>query len=98
MFVLNGKWRIRIILCLASGEKGFNEIKKCHNISPRILSKELKELEINKVINRYKKEDNFKSVIYELSEQGKELIPIIIKLQEWGERHRKNVLDLTKNI
>ncbi len=93
MSVLNGKWKMRLILCLFSEPKHFNEIKKCHGISPRILSKELKELEMNGVINREVINDNLKSVIYSLNEAGKELVTIIVQLQKWGEAHRKKVLN-----
>ncbi len=93
MNVLNGKWKMRIILCLASEPKHFNEIKKCHQISPRILSKELKDLEMNGVVNREELNDNLKSVVYSLTAPGMELIPIIIKLQEWGTKHRERILD-----
>ncbi len=84
---------MRIILCLASEPKHFNEIKKCHEISPRILSKELKELEINDIVKRTEVGDNLKSVIYSLTEQGEELIPIIMQLQKWGMMHRQNILN-----
>jgi DNA-binding HxlR family transcriptional regulator len=90
--VLNGKWKMRIVLCLASEPKRFNEIKKCHEISPRILSKELKELEMNEVITRTEVNDNLKTVIYALTEHGNELIPIIMQLQKWGTEHRQKVL------
>ncbi len=93
MCVLNGKWKMRIILCLVSEPKHFNEIKKCHHISPRILSKELKELELNGVVNREELNDNLKSVVYSLTEQGMELVPIIIQLQDWGKKHRKRILE-----
>ncbi len=93
MCVLNGKWKIRIILCLASEPKHFNEIKKCHTISPRVLSKELKELELNGVVNREEINDNLKSVIYSLTDAGIELIPLIMQLQEWGKKHRERILD-----
>ncbi|MCU4164213.1 winged helix-turn-helix transcriptional regulator [Carboxylicivirga caseinilyticus] len=94
MCVLNGKWKMRLILCLASEPKRFNEMKKCHGISPRILSKELKELEINGVVNRKELNDNLKSVEYSLTTPGNELVKIILQLQKWGASHRKNVLDV----
>nr|WP_321452553.1 helix-turn-helix domain-containing protein [uncultured Carboxylicivirga sp.] len=92
MCVLNGKWKMRLILCLSSEPKRFNEIKKCHEISPRILSKELKELEINGVVLRTELNDNLKSVEYSLTDAGKELVSIILQLQLWGEEHRRKVM------
>ena len=92
MYVLNGKWKMRLILCLASEPKRFNEIKKCHKISPRILSKELKELETNGIITRTEVNDSLKTVIYTLTEMGNELIPIIMQLQKWGIIHRQRAI------
>ncbi|PKQ62320.1 hypothetical protein BZG02_13505 [Labilibaculum filiforme] len=92
MNVLSGKWKIRLILCLQSEPKRFNEMKKCHGISPRILSKELKDLEMNGVIIRTELNDNMKAVVYSLSEMGTELIPIILQLHKWGTDHRQKML------
>ena len=90
--VLNGKWKMRLILCLASEPKRFNEMKNCHGISPRILSKELKELEMNGIIIKTEVKDSLNTVIYTLTEIGLELIPIIMQLQKWGDAHRHKVL------
>ncbi len=90
--VLNGKWKMRLILCLSSEPKRFNEMKKCHGISPRILSKELKELEMNGIITKTEVKDSLNTVIYTLTEIGLELIPIIMQLQKWGDAHRHKVL------
>jgi len=90
--VLNGKWKMRLILCLNSEPKRFNEIKNCHKISPRILSKELKELELNGIINRTEVDDNLKFVSYALTDIGIELIPIIVQFQKWGMDYRKKIL------
>ncbi|MDR2119493.1 MAG: helix-turn-helix transcriptional regulator [Tannerella sp.] len=92
MGVLSGKWKMRLILCMANEPKHFNEIWKCQGISPRILSKELKELELNSIIVRTEIDDNLKSVIYSLTEPGRELVPVIMQLQKWGTVHRENIL------
>lgn len=92
MSVLHGKWKMRLILCMANEPKHFNEIWRCHEISPSILSKELKELELNGIVLRTEINDSLKSVIYSLNEAGKELVPIIIQLQKWGTQYRKNIL------
>jgi DNA-binding HxlR family transcriptional regulator len=77
---------------LANEPKHFNEIWKCQGVSPRILSKELKELELNGILIRAELNDNLKSVVYSLTEQGKEIVPIILQLQKWGTRHRESIL------
>lgn len=90
--VLNGKWKMRLILCIANEPKRFNEIKKCHEISPRVLSKELKELEMYGIISRTELNDNLKSVNYALTETGTELIPVIVQFQKWGTSYRQKIL------
>lgn len=110
MGVLNGKWTIRILLCLASEPKRFNEMRRCHGISPRMLYHELKELELNGIIHRTELPgagtDELTGVgsgsanvfVYALSEMGAELIPIIIQLQKWGTDHRQKVLQRMGNL
>lgn len=90
--VLNGKWKMRLILCIASETKRFNEMKNCHKISARILSKELKELELNGIIIRTEVNDNLKTVNYSLTEIGLELVPVIMQFQKWGSEYREKAL------
>jgi DNA-binding HxlR family transcriptional regulator len=98
MNVLSGKWKMRLILCLANEPKHFNEIWKCLGVSPRILSKELKDLELNGILTRAELGDNLKSVVYSLTTPGVELVPIILQLQKWGIRHRENILRTMKTV
>jgi len=51
--VVGGKWKLVLITVLRSGRKGFNELSREAGISPRILSKELQEMEMNGLVNRY---------------------------------------------
>ena len=51
--VLHGKWRMPIIASLLYGKKRFKELaREIPNITPRMLSKELKELELNGILKR----------------------------------------------
>ncbi len=53
LYVLNGKWKMSIIRELGSGYTRFTELKKrLPLITPRMLSKELKELESNHLIEK----------------------------------------------
>jgi len=56
------------------------------------LSKELKELEINKLVNRTVLDTQPISVQYELTEHGLTLKTIINNLTEWGIAHRKKII------
>jgi DNA-binding HxlR family transcriptional regulator len=88
MGVLNGKWKISLLICISTGPKRFNELKICHQISPRVLSKELKDLILHNVVSRKENDDNLGSVDYQLTEQGEALIPIIKQLHTWAVKYR----------
>jgi DNA-binding HxlR family transcriptional regulator len=57
-------------------------------ISERILTLELKKMEERKLIIRTVYAEEPVRVEYELTESGRELVPIIRQLEEWGRRHR----------
>jgi DNA-binding HxlR family transcriptional regulator len=53
LYVLNGKWKLPLIISLQEGPLRFNEIQKSvGEITPKILSKELKDLELNEFVVR----------------------------------------------
>src|SRR5919112_383822 len=53
LYAIGGKWKLRIIVALMSGNKRFNELQRLvEGISAKVLSAELKELEINGFIHR----------------------------------------------
>ncbi|HAW80185.1 MAG TPA: transcriptional regulator, partial [Balneola sp.] len=53
MNVLNGKWKLPIIGSLLYGKKRFKELEReIPKITPRMLSKELKDLEVNSIVTR----------------------------------------------
>ena len=48
LYVIGGKWKLRVIIALSNGSRRFNDIqRKVAGITPRVLSGELKDLEIN---------------------------------------------------
>jgi len=57
-----------------------------------MLSKELKELEINELIKRTVLDTQPITVQYELAEQGNTLQTIISNLADWGIVHRKQIV------
>lgn len=58
-----------------------------------MLSKELKELEINQLIRRTVLDTQPITVQYELTEHGDTLQTIISNLEEWGVAHRKTIVE-----
>ena len=94
MDVLNGKWKRAIISSICCyGKRRFSDIlNDIEGISNRMLSKELKELEINKLVKRTVLDTQPISVQYELTEHGATLKTIINNLTDWGIEHRKKIV------
>ncbi|MCP9770457.1 transcriptional regulator [Lacihabitans sp. LS3-19] len=91
--VFQGKWKMPIIGTLIFGKKRFKEIEReLENITPRMLSQELKDLEANGVITRSVYNTTPVTVEYELTQSGKELNGVLEAMITWGLQHRKAYL------
>lgn len=94
MDVLSGKWKISIIssICFYNKRRFSDILNDVVGISNKMLSKELKELELNKLIVRTVLSTQPPTVLYELTEHGKSLQTIINNLTDWGKAHRKEIV------
>jgi DNA-binding HxlR family transcriptional regulator len=93
--ILGGKWKIPILLCLRQGSKRFKELQReIHGITSKVLSKELKELEMNKIVMRREHGDP-PVVEYSTTAYCKSLKKIVEGLQEWGDHHRALIFKKT---
>lgn len=94
MDVLNGKWKISIIssICYHNQRRFSDILNDIHGISNKMLSQELKELEINKLVKRSVLATQPVTVLYQLTEYGKTLQAVIDKLADWGTEHRKVII------
>lgn len=91
--VVTGKWKLAIAGALLFEKKRFSEIKRTiPDITPRMLSKELKELELNGIIVRIVHNTTPVLVEYELTHSGKLLNKVIDAMVDWGIQHREQVL------
>jgi len=90
---LNGKWKLPIIISVSFGPKRFTQIShEIPGITDRMLSKELKELEMNQLIKRTVY-DAFPPVVeYSITPHGRSLDKVIGELTKWGQLHRKKIL------
>jgi DNA-binding HxlR family transcriptional regulator len=92
LYVIGGKWKLRIIVALTDGNKRFNELQRLVDpISAKVLSTELKELEMNGFVNRNVFTGTPVVVEYELSEYAETLDGVLKALSEWGAMHREAV-------
>lgn len=93
MDVLGGKWKIKILSSLTFGNKRYSEIlKEVTGISGKMLSRELRDLEMNLLLKRSVLGTQPVTVQYELTEYCEHLIPIINSLAEWGAAHRRKII------
>jgi DNA-binding HxlR family transcriptional regulator len=90
--VVGGKWKLVLITVLRNGKRRFRELSRETGISPRILSKELQELEMNGLVSRTVCETKPVTVEYALTPYSDTLSDVLEALYSWGEQHRARVL------
>ncbi|HEX6430678.1 MAG TPA: helix-turn-helix domain-containing protein [Niastella sp.] len=98
LYAIGGKWKLPIIIGLSEGNRRFNELQRTvEGISAKVLSNELKDLELNGFIKRIVYSGIPVAVEYELTEYSETLKDVVSSLSEWGRMHRKNIMkDLLK--
>jgi DNA-binding HxlR family transcriptional regulator len=99
--MLQGKWKIAIISSLHFGNKRFMELQReVTGIGAKMLSKELRDLEINELVKRTVYNTKPVTVEYELTPYGKTLENIIQEMVKWGLEHRKRIIGTpaTENV
>ena len=83
--ILGGKWAFPIVYSLLDGKKRFKELERSiEGINTRMLVKELKCMEENKILIREAFATIPPTVEYTLTEKGKKLEPILAELYKWG--------------
>lgn len=92
--VISGKWKMPIIATMSFGKQRFTEIQRnIPKITPRMLSKELKELELNGVVRRTVYDSIPVTVEYELTESAKQLSEVMNSMIKWGINHRRGMFE-----
>lgn len=91
--ILNGKWKLPILIALSFGNKRFKELaKQVDGITDKMLSKELRDLEMNELVKRTVHDSVPVVVEYSMTPYGETLEKLIDELQAWGTLHRKRIL------
>ncbi len=82
--IVGGKWKAGIIWHIGMGRPRFNELKTpLEGISPRMLAKQLRELEEDGLVIRTMYPEIPPRVEYELTESGRALMPILESISNW---------------
>lgn len=85
---IGGKWKGIALFNLLEGTKRYNELKRdIGNVTQRMLTKQLRELEQDGLIVRKVYPVVPPHVEYSLSDKGRTLEPILLALRDWGENH-----------
>jgi DNA-binding HxlR family transcriptional regulator len=83
--ILGGKWAFSIVYSLLDGKKRFKELERSiEGINTRMLVKELKSMEENKIVTREAFATVPPTVEYSLTKKGRNLEPILAELYKWG--------------
>ncbi|HEY0298459.1 MAG TPA: helix-turn-helix domain-containing protein [Arachidicoccus sp.] len=91
LFVVGGKWKLPILRAVHSGNYRFRDIQRgVPSITTRVLSKELKHLEENKLIIRTVYHTPL-AIEYKMSKYTESLLPVITTMILWGKNHRKKI-------
>ncbi len=86
--VISGRWNGIVIYHLLTGTKRFNELRKLiPDVTQRMLTAQLRELEKRGVVRREVFPVIPPHVEYSLTDFGKTLEPIIRKIEEWGHQY-----------
>lgn len=90
--VISGKWKLIILITLTSRPFRFKELAREIDITSRMLSKELQELEINHLISRTVLQSKPVSVEYAITDYGLTFGNVLEAMREWGLKHRRKII------
>ena len=88
--LIKGKYKVRVLYTLMEfGVVRYGEMKRyLGEISHRMLSSTLKELEADDLVKRKEYDQLPMKVEYSLTARGKSLIPLLDGLCTWGDEHK----------
>ena len=88
MTIIGSKWTALILRDLAGGSKRFTYLEKSlTGISPKTLSQRLDVLEGHGIIAKECFRESPPRIEYNLTEKGKDLIPLLKQMAKWGNKH-----------
>ncbi len=89
--LFRGKWKFYILKTLATGSLRFKDLHERTQISPKILTRELQELEQNLLITRTVRKTKPITVEYAVTEYARETRWVMEALISFGEKHRSKI-------
>tara|TARA_Y100000389_G_C17399826_1_gene484684 strand:+ start:844 stop:1239 length:396 start_codon:yes stop_codon:yes gene_type:complete len=96
--LIGGKWKIMILDNLLFKQMRFGELKRSLNgITSQMLSKQLKEMENDKLLIKKILKSEVLNTQYSLSEFGKSTIPVVKSLIKWGSFNKRKISKVIDN-
>lgn len=87
--LMGGRWKLLLLMRLEPGRMRYGELKRqVPNITERMLTLQLREMEMDGLVTRTVYAEVPARVEYELTGIGNDLIPICTELHSWGTKHR----------
>lgn len=85
--ILGNKWTALLLRDLTEGPKRFCDFERSNpGLNPRTLTSRLDELQDHRIIETVNAEGTCYKA-YQLTDKGYDLLPILKKMAEWGERY-----------
>lgn len=86
--LISGRWKVMVIYWLLKGDRRFNRLQRdLTGITHRTLTKQLRELEADGLLERHDFSEIPPRVEYRLSLLGRSLEPILFAMHEWAVAH-----------
>ncbi len=83
--LIGSKWKLIVLNDLQNSEKRFNELKRSTEASSRTLSRVLKDLEEENLVERRVEEQSPVATYYSLTEKGASLCPVFEEIDDWAQ-------------
>ncbi len=95
MDVLRSKWAVEVLTAIVCGNTRFKDIQEAvHGVSEKVLTERLRQMQEDNLIERHECYGYPPRVEYQVTEHGKRLFVIAYQMTEWGQEHRRLILDL----
>ncbi len=93
MNIIGGKWKPIIIYLLSNGNLRFGKLLMfMPSISRKVLTDQLREMEVDGLINREKFAEIPPRVEYSLTKSGETLLPLLESLANWSKEIANNIV------
>ncbi len=99
--VVGGKWKPLIVFHLHGAPVRFGAMRRMlDRITPRTLTRQLRELEEDRIVARKVYEHVPPHVEYSLTELGRSVLPVVVAMARWGEDHlrRRGISPITDRV